>query len=115
MPYLREDAGQDQGLRVLQGFLLAIPWNLSRGEPAVLCGSAIMISKQGQGETQGQSRSQTGVLSSSLLTPRFNPRFWSVPLPARTKHTIKLANDRARGRARNLAALVPGPDPALRG
>lgn len=70
MLYLREDSGQDEGLRVLQGFLLALLLclyleairNFSCREFTVVCGLAQMISRQGQGEREEQSRSQSRVL-----------------------------------------------------
>lgn len=70
MLYLREDSGQHEGLRALQGFLLALLLclyleaigNFSCGESTVVCGLAKMISKQGQGEREEQSRSQSRVL-----------------------------------------------------
>lgn len=70
MLFLREDSGQDEGLRALQGFLLSLLLclyleaigNVSHGEPTVVCGLAQMISKQGQGEKQEQGRSPSRVL-----------------------------------------------------
>lgn len=82
MLYLREDSGQDEGLRVLQGFIFAFllclhleaMGNFSCGESTGVCGLAQMISKQRQGEREEQNRSQSRVLSFSLLTSRLNPR-----------------------------------------
>lgn len=105
MLHLREDSGQDEGLRALQGFILALLLclhleaieNFSCGESTVVCGLAQMISKQGQGERKEQSRSQSRVLSFSLLTSRLNPRNLSGPLPARAKHTIKVELEAGAG------------------